>query len=646
MKKITENSKLSEVWATPVGHDVFAKILMQMGISEKVIKAPVVRSLKLGKIMRLAKHTPLFEKGTDPAVIDRVTQAIIHVINSEPDEVVPKNEPPKPAWWKEAVFYQIYPRSFKDSNGDGTGDLRGIIEKLDYLKDLGVNALWLSPIYDSPQDDNGYDIRDYRKIDPMFGSMEDFDELLDEVHRRGMHLIMDLVVNHTSDEHEWFKEALADPQSKYRNYYFFRDAEDPSAPPNNWQSFFGGKSAWNYYPEQKVWALHLFSKKQMDLNWDEPALREDIIDMIKFWLEKGVDGFRMDVINYISKEPGLPDGNSAIGALMNFTGIEHYFYGPHMHEYFRQIRKEAFDPFKAFSVGETPGFGMKMAQLATAEERRELDMVFSFDHLETPGHVRYDDYKYDLNYLRDYMVDWMKNYGSQCQMSLFYNNHDNPRMASKVDPAVSRDPRLRRRIQTLLAVLQFTLRGTPFIYQGDEMGLVNYDFKGIQELTDVEIIGFYKLFLETMTPEAAWKKALCGTRDHARVMLPWNELPEELKHLKQEADPQITELYRKLIALRAASPALIYGRFRLLDESKDHFTFERTAAGGGAGSAGAKDAPQRFIIECNLSGGPVRSNLKPRDREGLKLVFSTEGGFAASSADEKTLAPYEARIWS
>ncbi|MBO4376929.1 MAG: alpha-glucosidase, partial [Lachnospiraceae bacterium] len=210
-------------------------------------------------------------------------------------------------WWKEAVFYQIYPRSFNDSNGDGIGDLRGIIEKLDYIKDLGVDAIWLSPIYDSPNDDNGYDIRDYRKIMTEFGTMEDFDELLKGIHDRGMRLIMDLVVNHTSDEHEWFKDALSNPDSPYRKYYFFREGEKDKAP-NNWTSFFSGP-AWNYYDDRKLWALHLFSKKQMDLNWECDEMRADVVDMIKFWLKKGVDGFRMDVINYISKAEGLPDGD-------------------------------------------------------------------------------------------------------------------------------------------------------------------------------------------------------------------------------------------------------------------------------------------------------------------------------------------------
>ncbi|HKL78895.1 MAG TPA: alpha-amylase family glycosyl hydrolase, partial [Mobilitalea sp.] len=225
------------------------------------------------------------------------------------------------AWWKEAVFYQIYPRSFKDSDGDGIGDLKGIIEKLDYLKELGIDAIWLSPIYDSPNDDNGYDIRDYRKIMTEFGSMEDFNLLITEVHDRGMRLIMDLVVNHTSDEHEWYQKAIHEPDSKYGNYYIFRDQ------PNNWTSFFGG-GAWNYVEERKQYALHLFSKKQMDLNWDNEAVRGEIHDMVSWWLEKGVDGFRMDVINYISKSSGLPEGNESIGKLMEYYGVEHYFYGP------------------------------------------------------------------------------------------------------------------------------------------------------------------------------------------------------------------------------------------------------------------------------------------------------------------------------
>ena len=273
------------------------------------------------------------------------------------------------------------------------------------------------------------------------------------------------------------------------------------------------------YEDIDKYALHLFSKKQMDLNWDNPKLRENLIDMINWWLEKGVDGFRMDVINYISKPAGLPNGDETIGALMGYPGIETYYYGPNLHKYLNEVRTKAFDLHGAFSVGETPGVGMKMAQMLTGEERKELDMVFSFDNLETPGHVRWDDYEYDLNYYRDYITDWMLNYGNNCWMSLFYNNHDNPRMVSKI----SLDPKYTVAIEKLLAVMQLTLKGTPFIYQGDEMGLVNYKFTSMDQITDVEAKGYYVEYLEKMSEKDAFAKILSGTREHTRVLMPGDE---------------------------------------------------------------------------------------------------------------------------
>ena len=290
---LTIDSRLREVYAHPIGRDLLKKLLFQLGLSDRVITNPLVSRVKL-------KTLPFLTLG----LLDRAfLGSFLEILNSAPDRPRPVEERPvQPAWWKEAVFYQIYPRSFKDSNGDGIGDLGGIIEKLDYLKDLGVDAIWLSPIYDSPNDDNGYDIRDYHKIMAEFGRMEDFDLLLAEVHARGMKLIMDLVINHTSDEHEWFQKALAEPHSKYGEYYIFRDE------PNNWTSIFGG-SAWKYCPERQQYVLHLFSEKQVDLNWENPDLRRDLIAMIRWWLEKGVDGFRLDVINFISKREGMPNGN-------------------------------------------------------------------------------------------------------------------------------------------------------------------------------------------------------------------------------------------------------------------------------------------------------------------------------------------------
>ena len=604
---LTMSSRIGELYATPIGHDILCKVLMQMGKSEKLVTNPAVARIPLKIAARLTS-----------GILDRgFWETFLHLVNSEQEVPGPLDGPLEEAWWKEAVFYQIYPRTFCDSNGDGAGDLQGIISKLDYLKQLGINAIWLSPIYDSPNDDNGYDIRDYRKIQQEFGTMADFDQLLQEVHARGMRLIMDLVVNHTSDEHAWFQQALKDPQSPYRKYYFFRPEDGTMNPPNNWKSFFSGP-AWNHYLKEHCWALHLFSKKQMDLNWDEPQVRSAVIDMISWWLEKGVDGFRMDVINYISKDRGLPDGNESLGRLMEFTGIEHYYYGPHLHEYLREIHDRAFAPHHAFSVGETPGLGMKMARLVTGQERGELDMIFSFDHLETPGHTRFEDYAYDLNYFRDYMIDWMMHYGNNCWMSIFYDNHDNPRMVSKV----SMDPQYRQPIEKLLAVMQMTLKGTPFIFQGDEMGLTNVPFTSIDEITDVESRNLYQELTEKKTPEEAMKIINAGTREHARLPLPWN--PPRSEALRQKADPEIAKVYQQLIALRHDSTALVYGSFEVIDRSHDRFVYVRTRGS------------ERYLTDCNLGSGRQRAHEVPQDAE---LVFPS------TVRDYRRLEPYEARIW-
>lgn len=605
--KLSLDSKIGTLYATPIGHDTIFKVLMQLGLSEKLITNKLVSNLKLKTLANLTKK----QLGED------FFQILLTLINSEEDTPFVSHGKITEKWWKEAVFYQIYPRSFHDTNKDGIGDLRGIIEKLDYLQELGVTALWISPIYDSPNDDNGYDIRDYHKIMEEFGTMDDFDELLDEVHKRGMRLIMDLVINHTSDEHEWFRSALKDENSPYRDYYFFRKE------PNNWTSFFSG-SAWNYYEKEDVWALHLFSKKQMDLNWDNEKVRLDLIKMINWWLEKGVDGFRMDVINYISKEEGLPMGNEVIGKMMGFTGIEKYYYGPNLHKYLKQVRAQAFDKYGAFSVGETPGIGMNMCQLLTGEERGELDMVFSFDHLETPGHVRFDEYEYDLNYYRDYIVDWMTNYGNNCWMSLFYNNHDNPRMISKI----SMDNAYRVPLAKLLAVMQFTLKGTPFVFQGDEMGLVNYEFTSMEQISDVEAKGYYKELLEkNKTKEEAFRMILTGTREHGRVLLPWEETLEEALDIvkSQVADKEVRDTYKKLIALRKEDKTLIYGDFELMCDKKDRFVYKRTLHG------------KEYIIDCNL-GKKVRKAYPLK--EDYKLVYDS-----VERMDTSKLQSYEARIW-
>ena len=606
---LTMKSKIGELYANPIGHDVISKVLMQLGVSDKVITNPVVGNMKIETAAKLAKGK----------VSSDFFQMLLDLVNAEKDLPAKGDGPVTEKWWKEAVFYQIYPRSFCDTNGDGIGDLRGIIEKLDYLQNLGITALWLSPIYDSPNDDNGYDIRDYHKIMTEFGTMEDFDELLEKVHERGMRLIMDLVINHTSDEHEWFQKALADPESKYHDYYYFRKDDGTKTPPNNWGSFFAGP-AWNYYEELDEWALHLFSKKQMDINWECDELRNEVIEMIKWWLAKGVDGFRMDVINYISKEPGLPNGDQMIADMMGYPGIEKFFYGPRLHEFLHEVREKAFDLYGAFSVGETPGIGMQMGKLITGEERKELDMIFSFDHLETPGHTRFDDYEYDLNYYRDYISDWMENYGNNCWMSIFYNNHDNPRMISKV----TNDKTYHTALSKLLAVLQFTLKGTPFVFQGDEMGLANYDFTSIDQMTDVEAKGYYEEKCRTESPKKVFSELLAGTREHCRVLLPWNEkLPAYHEGLVQEIKEEVQQAYRDIITLRRTDKTFIYGDFEVLNKKKNRFVYRRFLDNS------------EYIIDCNLSKETYKAYVCGKDYE---LVYTTK-----DSAD--TLAAYEARIW-
>lgn len=616
-EKLTLNSRIGDLYRTPVGHDALAKLLLQLGIPEWALTNGIVAGMKLKTVEKLTKKV----------LGKEFFEAVLQLVNTESNVPADGRGAVTKKWWKEAVFYQIYPRSFYDTNGDGIGDLRGIIEKLDYLKELGVDALWLSPIYDSPNDDNGYDIRDYHKIMEEFGTMEDFDELLEKVHAKGMRLIMDLVINHTSDEHEWFQKALKEPDSEYRDYYYFRKDDGSRKEPNNWVSFFSGP-AWNYYEETDAWALHLFSKKQMDLNWENPKVRSELIRMINWWLDKGVDGFRMDVINYISKEAGLPDGDETVGKLMGFTGIEKYYYGPRLHEFLHEVQEKAFAPHGAFSVGETPGLGMQMSRLVTGEERKELDMVFSFDHLETPGHVRMEDYEYDLNYYRDYMIDWMEHYGNNCWMSIFYNNHDNPRMISKV----TKDNVYHTQLSKLLAVIQFTLKGTPFVFQGDEMGLANYEFTSIEQLTDVEAKGYYREQTAKGRPtDEVFAELLAGTREHCRVLLPWNEtFPEYHAGLEQVIKEEIREVYKMLIALRKGNETLIYGDFEVINRKKNRFVYKRYGQG------------KEYVIDCNLGREVQKAYLLGGD---YQMIFPAVLSSSTVSFRQNELGAYEARIW-
>jgi oligo-1,6-glucosidase len=609
---LTLHSKIREIYAHPLGRDIADKLLLELGKPAWVVDNPVVGSLTLSVIKKfLPKHTG---SGFLDTVLD--------LLNSEPDSPDDHPAASSPAWWKEAVFYQIYPRSFR--NNGASCVLRGILQKLDYLRALGVDAVWLSPVYDSPNDDNGYDIRDYYKILPEYGTMDDMDALIAGLHERGMRLVMDLVVNHTSDEHPWFQSALHDENSPYRDFYFFRKTDSKlsdSKPPNNWVSFFGGP-AWNHYPEQDVWALHLFSKKQMDLNWECPALREEIYKMARWWLAKGVDGFRLDVINYISKTPGLPDGDPFIGSLLMYTGIERYFYGPKLNEYLKELRAKAFDPYNAFSVGETPGIGIRTGRLLTDSYRRELDLFFSFDHLVSPGCARFDGRRYSLPYLKRFYRTHLNADLGHGWNTLFFNNHDNPRMVSKIDPEGLYTVPLAK----LLAVLQLTLRGTPFLYQGDEAGVCNIDFKSIDEINDVESRGFYAELIKTMPPDKAFKQILAGTREHARAPIDW----EEHESQRGRAD-SVWRFYRDLIILRRSSQALIYGELEFLyPRDKKLLSYTR------------RSGTECFYIEANLSPVKRRSKAMP----GAVLLFGNYGKSMDKGPGPRILGPYEARVYA
>ncbi|OKL52936.1 hypothetical protein BSZ39_12230 [Bowdeniella nasicola] len=545
------------------------------------------------------------------------------------------------AWWKEAVFYQIYPRSFADANGDGIGDLAGVISRLDYLAWLGVDCLWLSPVFDSPNEDMGYDVRDYRAIMAEMGTMADMDALIAGCHNRGMRIILDLVANHTSEQHDWFRKALADPDGPYGDYYVLRRG---TTPPNNWESFFSG-SAWRYFDEADRWALHLFAPGQLDLNWDNPAVRAEIADIVQFWRAKGIDGFRMDVTNYISKAPGLPEGNEFIGELIGFTGIEHYFYGPKLHDYLAELRRDGFtspDGEGGIMVGETPGIGVETGRLLSGADRAALDLVFNFDVLEPPGKIRWDDYRYDLAYLVRFYRDYLERIGSNDWIALFVENHDNPRMISKVLGQADRDPALRDAVGVLIATVQLTLPGTPFIFQGQEVASVNQPFADLSELRDVESINHYaKLIADGTSPADAWAEILAGSRDHARTPIAWepgggftigtpwlaqSDPGPGYSVAEQRANPDsVLNAYRELIALRRAHPAFVYGDVTFLASGeRGYAAWLRTSP----------DGTERWLIELNTTGKAIPRRIADGPCE-IALGPPTRG---------ERMRPYEAVV--
>lgn len=493
-------------------------------------------------------------------------------------------------WWKKSVVYQIYPRSFRDSNGDGIGDLPGIIEKLDYLKLLGVDIIWLSPIYDSPNDDNGYDIRNYQEIMNEFGTMADFDRLLEEIHKRDMKLMMDLVVNHTSDEHEWFVQSKQSKDNPYRDYYIWREGKDGKAP-NNWGSFFSGP-AWEYDETTNEYYLHLFSKKQPDLNWENPNVRQAVYQMMKFWLEKGVDGFRMDVINMISKAPALPDGVQYSGQLFG-DGAPFFMNGPRIHEFLQEMNKEVLSQYPTISVGEMPGTTPEDAILYTNPERNEVNMIFTFEHMDldsAPG-GKWNIKPLNLLDLKENLAKWQTALHNKGWNSLYWNNHDQPRIVSRF----GNDEEYRVESSTMLAACLHFMQGTPYIYQGEEIGMTNVKFKSLEDYRDIETINMYKeRKSQGYSHEEIMASIYAKGRDNARTPMQWDDSEHagfttgtpwikvnpryQEVNVKSALDDKnsIFYFYQKLIALRKELDIIVEGDFRLLlEDHPELFAYER-----------------------------------------------------------------------
>ena len=617
---ITRESRLKDVLNTASGHDVLAKLLSSFGLDEDLVRRSPVGNLKVGALNKLS-----LGKLNDDSI-----DALLRIFNSLPDDNSKDTDEIKEEWWKEAVFYQVYPRSFYDSNDDGIGDIKGITAKLDHIKSLGVDAIWCSPFYDSPNADNGYDVRDYKKIMEEFGTMEDVEELISECHKRDLKIIVDLVMNHTSDEHEWFKKALQGDEH-YSDFYIWKDK------PNNWTSFFSG-SAWKYFDEKKKYALHLFAEKQMDLNWDNPEVRNAMFDIANFWLDKGADGFRLDVVSFISKSEGYPDGDPVIGQMISFVGIEHYFHGPHLDEYLHEFNEKCLAPHKAYTVGECPGNGLRMSRMITGDDRNELTQLFSFDHLENPGKIRMDIYDFDLRKMIPEIVRWQTNYSNHCWPTVFFDNHDNPRMCSKID----RTDKNSKLISKLLLTMQMTLKGTPYIYQGNEIGMTDYPFSSLEEYRDMESLNLYKkLKEEGMDEKKIMKKLFYGSRDHARIPMqwsdqenagfsknkPWINVNPNYKDINVETEEKdydsVLNFTRKMIKLRKENKALVYGSFEQIRTSSNIFAYYR------------KLDDQKFMIIMNLTD---KDQLYP---------FKIDNTLISSNYRKYSnrLRPYEANIF-
>lgn len=556
-------------------------------------------------------------------------------------------------WWRTSTVYQVYPKSFKDTTGSGTGDIRGVTEKLDYIKGLGIDIVWLQPVYVSPQNDNGYDVADYYNIDPAFGTMEDFDELVRELKRRDMHLMIDIVVNHSSTEHRWFKEAKSSRNNHYRDYYIWRDPAADGGPPNNWQSKFGG-SAWQYDEGTGQYFLTLFDKTQADLNWENDKVRQEVVDLLTFWAKKGVSGFRMDVINLISKDQSFPmdDGSVPPG-----DGRRFYTDGPRVHEYVKELNAKVFAPYNLVTVGEMSSTTMEHCIRYSNPDEDEFSMTFNFHHLKVdyPNGQKWELKPYDFEELKQLLSDWqigMQQGGGW--NALFWNNHDQPRALTRFTD----DGEFREESAKLLATTLHGLQGTPYVYQGEEIGMPDPKWNDITEFRDIESLNMYEILMQRgKTPDEAAHIVRVRSRDNSRLPMlwddsdqagfttgtPWIKIDERyplINAKSQVEDPEsIYHHYRRLIELRKRIPVLTDGTYERLDEGHPRvYAYAR------------KNAEQILVVISNFSREEVQFELPGRFTANLSTAYSKEL-LLGNTKDTPDLAasiklpPYGSYMW-
>lgn len=544
-------------------------------------------------------------------------------------------------WWKEAVAYQIYPRSFMDSNNDGIGDLQGIISKLDYLKDLGIDVIWICPVYKSPNDDNGYDISDYQDIMSDFGTMEDFNELLSEIHKRNMKIIIDLVINHTSDEHPWFIESRSSKQNLKRDWYIWREGKD-NKEPNNWESIFKG-SAWEYDENTKEYYLHLFSKKQPDLNWENEDMRNEIYKMINWWLDKGIDGFRVDAISHINKEEGLvdmdnPDNLKYVPSFdkhMNVEGI---------HDYLRELKENTFSKYDIMTVGEANGVKAEQATDWVGENDGKFNMLFQFEHIDL-----WNSSEFNLPNLKKVWNKWQVNLENDGWNALFIENHDITRVVSSWGD----DTRFLKESAKALGLLYFMHKGTPFIYQGQEIGMTNVKFNDINEYDDIRSINEYnQLINQGMSPKDALEHIWNTSRDNTRTPMqwddslnagfsksnPWIHVNPNYKYInvkeQLEDDDSILNFYKKMIKIKKSSECLIYGKYNLiLEDDTNIFAYERILN------------DEKFLVICNLKSESSNYKYEKLTLKYENLILSNYNVDAHKDLNNFELKPWEARLY-